>query len=193
MFNAKSDEMELDAHQITGLKENVTITVDQWGVAHIRANNLHDLFFAQGWNAARDRLWQIDVARKRGLGLLARDFGPGYLEQDKAARLLLYRGDMAPEWNAYGPDSEEICTAFAGGINAYVDACDAGSIALPPEFLLLGNRPDRWKPEDVVRVRTHSLTRNASSELLRSKVMAAAGIEIGAKLDQLRKGHCQVV
>ncbi|RLL71219.1 penicillin acylase family protein [Ochrobactrum soli] len=187
MLDAKSDEMKLDAHQITGLKENVAITVDRWGVAHIRANNLHDLFFAQGWNAARDRLWQIDVARKRGLGLLARDFGPGYLEQDKAARLLLYRGDMAPEWNAYGPDSEEICTAFAGGINAYVDACDAGSIALPPEFLLLGNRPDRWKPEDVVRVRTHSLTRNASSELLRSKVMAAAGIEIGAKLDQLRK------
>ncbi|MEL4072991.1 penicillin acylase family protein [Ochrobactrum sp. GPK 3] len=187
MFNAKSDEMKFDAHQITGLKENVTITVDQWGVAHIRANNLHDLFFAQGWNAARDRLWQIDIARKRGLGLLARDFGPGYLEQDRAARLLLYRGDMAPEWKAYGPDSEEICTAFAHGINAYVDACDAGSIALPPEFLLLGHRPDRWRPEDVVRVRTHSLTRNASSELLRSKVMAAAGNELGGKLDQLRK------
>lgn len=187
MFDAKSDEIKLDARRIMGLKEDVTITVDRWGVAHIRACNLHDLFFAQGWNAARDRLWQIDIARKRGLGLLARDFGPGYLEQDRAARLLLYRGDMAPEWKAYGPDSEEICTAFAGGINAYVDACDAGTIALPPEFVLLGHRPDRWKPEDVVRVRTHSLTRNASSELLRSKVMAAAGIELGAKLDQLRK------
>ncbi len=73
------------------------------------------------------------------------------------------------------------------GINAYIDACDAGTIALPPEFALLGNRPDRWKAEDVVRVRTHSLTRNASSELLRSKVMAAAGVELGAKLDLLRK------
>ncbi len=84
-------------------------------------------------------------------------------------------------------DSEEICTAFASGINAYVDACNAGSIALPPEFLLLGHRPEHWRAEDVVRVRTHSLTRNASSELLRSKVMAAAGIELGAKLDMLRK------
>lgn len=182
-----SDASRLTKAQIPGLKDDATINVDQWGVAHIRASNLHDLFVAQGWNAARDRLWQIDTARKRGLGLLARDFGPGYLEQDRAARLLLYRGDMAAEWRAYGQDSEEICTAFASGINAYVDACNAGSIALPPEFLLLGHRPEHWKAEDVVRVRTHSLTRNASSELLRSKVMAAAGVELGAKLDMLRK------
>ncbi len=181
------DEKRLAAHEVPGLKEDVTIRVDRWGVAHIQANNLHDLFFAQGWNAARDRLWQIDIARKRGLGLLARDFGPGYLEQDRAARLFLYRGDMAPEWKAYGPHSEEICSAFANGINTYIDACDAGSIPLPPEFTLLGHRPDRWKAEDVVRVRTHSLTRNASSELLRSKVMAAVGSELGARLDRLRK------
>ncbi|KAA9366930.1 penicillin acylase family protein [Ochrobactrum quorumnocens] len=182
-----SDSTRLTAAHVAGLQNDVTISVDQWGIAHIRAENLHDLFFAQGWNAARDRLWQIDIARKRGLGLLARDFGPGYLEQDKAARLLLYRGDMASEWKAYGPDSEEICTAFAKGINAYVDACNSGEIPLPPEFTLLGHEPDRWKPEDVVRVRTHSLTRNASSELLRSKVMAIAGVELGAELDMLRK------
>ncbi|MBM7329607.1 penicillin acylase family protein [Brucella intermedia] len=181
------DEKRLAAHEVPGLKEDVTIRVDRWGVAHIQANNFHDLFFAQGWNAARDRLWQIDIARKRGLGLLARDFGPGYLEQDRAARLFLYRGDMAPEWKAYGAHAEEICSAFANGINAYIDACDAGSIPLPPEFTLLGHRPDRWKAEDVVRVRTHSLTRNASSELLRSKVMAAVGSELGARLDGLRK------
>lgn len=182
-----ADATKSTATRIAGLLSEVTINVDQWGVAHIRAENLHDLFFAQGFNAARDRLWQIDIARKRGLGLLARDFGPGYLEQDRAARLLLYRGDMAPEWKAYGPDSEQICTAFAQGINAYIDACEAGEQELPPEFALLGHKPDRWCAEDVVRVRTHSLTRNASSELLRSKVMAKAGVELGAKLDQLRK------
>lgn len=97
-----ADATRSTATRIAGLLSEVTINVDQWGVAHIRAENLHDLFFAQGFNAARDRLWQIDIARKRGLGLLARDFGPGYLEQDRAARLLLYRGDMAPEWTAYG-------------------------------------------------------------------------------------------
>lgn len=90
---------------------------------------------------------------------------------------------MALEWKAYGSDAEEICTAFTSGINAYVDACDAGLARLPPEFAVLGNRPDHWKAEDVVRIRTHCLTRNAFSELLRSKVMALAGPELGAKLD----------
>ncbi|TIU54188.1 MAG: penicillin acylase family protein, partial [Mesorhizobium sp.] len=96
-----STNITIDRRSVTRLKNEVTINVDRWGVAHIRAENLHDLFFAQGWNAARDRLWQIDIARKRGLGLLSRDFGPGYLEQDRAARLLLYRGNMSPEWVAY--------------------------------------------------------------------------------------------
>ncbi|TGW05060.1 penicillin acylase family protein, partial [Mesorhizobium sp. M2D.F.Ca.ET.145.01.1.1] len=85
------------------------------------------------------------------------------------------------------PDSEEICSAFAEGINSYVDSCHDGLIALPPEFGLLGHTPDYWKPEDVVRVRTHSLTRNAISELLRCRVMALAGVERGTRLDRLRQ------
>ncbi|WP_095205129.1 penicillin acylase family protein [Mesorhizobium carmichaelinearum] len=173
--------------KVAGLKGDVFINVDQWGIPHITAKSLQDLFFGQGWNVARDRLWQIDLARKRGLGLLARDFGPGYLAQDRASRLFLYRGDMVSEWKAYGPDAEEICTAFTNGINAFINACDAGLFELPPEFAVLGNRPDNWRPEDVVRIRTHCLSRNASSELLRSKVMALAGPELGAKLDMLRK------
>lgn len=182
-----SGAINLVANRVKGLQKDVTINVDHWGVAHISAANLHDLFFAQGWNAARDRLWQIDLARKRGLGLLARDFGPGYLEQDRAARLFLYRGNMQPEWKAYSEDSEEICTAFAQGINAYVDSCLSGEKELPPEFNLLGTKPDHWQAEDVVRVRSHSLVMNATSELLRAKVMAVAGTELGAKLDLLRK------
>ncbi|MGX9148314.1 penicillin acylase family protein [Mesorhizobium sp. 128a] len=179
--------MTFDRRSFSRLKNEVTIDIDRWGVPHIKAQNLHDLFFAQGWNAARDRLWQIDIARKRGLGLLSRDFGPGYLEQDRAARLFLFRGSMSAEWTAYGPDSEEICSAFTEGINSYVDGCNSGLIALPPEFALLGHRPDYWKPEDVVRVRTHSLTRNAISELLRCKVMALVGAEHGLRLDRFRQ------
>ena len=59
--------------------------------------------FVQGYNAARDRLWQIDLWRKRGLGLLAKSFGASYVDQDRAARLFLYRGDMDKEWAAYAP------------------------------------------------------------------------------------------
>ncbi|RFB86077.1 penicillin acylase [Rhizobium leguminosarum bv. trifolii] len=180
--------IESTSVKVSGLRNEVSINVDRWGVPHINAQNLSDLFFAQGWNAARDRLWQIDIARKKGLGLLARDFGPGYLEQDRASRLFLYRGDMSAEWKAYGPDAEEICTAFTSGINAYIDACESGSAQFPPEFAALGNRPDRWKAQDVVRIRTHCLVLNVTSELLRSKVMALAGHKLGAKLDILRQG-----
>lgn len=174
-------------HLLPGLHAPVGIRIDPWGIAHIHAENRDDLFFAQGWNAARDRLWQIDIARKRGLGLLAGDFGPGYLEQDRAARLLLYRGDMAVEWAAYAPDAREICTAFTRGINAYVDSVLSGDLPLPPEFALLSHRPSHWNPEDVVRIRSHSLTHNATSELLRAQVMTTAGPVLGARLDGLRQ------
>jgi len=111
----------MTTYDLLGLTAPATIRVDRWGLPHIKAQGLTDLFFAQGFNAARDRLWQIDLWRKRGLGLLAADFGSGYLMQDRAARLFLYRGDMAPEWAAYGDNAEAICTTFAAGVNAGVD------------------------------------------------------------------------
>lgn len=171
--------------EVRGLSEAVDIAIDQWGIPHIRAQNLHDLFFAQGYAAARDRMWQIDLWRKRGLGLLAADFGPGYLAQDHASRLFLYRGGMAAEWAAYGDDAESICTAFAAGINAYVDRIDTGEIGLPPEFGLLGTRPARWQAADVVCIRSHCLTRNAISEIIRANVLARAGAGADAMRKQL--------
>ena len=166
-----------DTITLPGLRAPASISIDTWGMAHIRAENTRDAFFLQGLNAARDRLWQIDLWRKRGLGLLAADFGPGYLMQDRAARLFLYRGDMAAEWAAYGPDAEEICTAFAEGINAAIALVEAGDWPLPPEFAEMGTRPARWQAEDVVRIRTHCLARNASSELARLQVKALADPE----------------
>ncbi|MEZ5666093.1 MAG: penicillin acylase family protein [Alphaproteobacteria bacterium] len=167
----------------TGLTDPVEIVIDRWGVPHIRAHNIDDLFFAQGFNAARDRLWQIDLWRKRGLGLLAHDFGPGYAAQDRASRLFLYRGDMAAEWASYGDDAEAICTAFVRGINSYIELLDDHPDWLPPEFVELGTRPARWRPEDVVRIRVHSWMRNALSEAARARVMAKAD----AGVDLLRQ------
>ncbi|CDZ29768.1 penicillin acylase family protein [Neorhizobium galegae] len=163
--------------RLPGLEARAEIRIDRWGIPHIKAENEKDLFFVQGFNAARDRLWQLDLWRKRGLGLLAGDFGPGYLAQDHAARHFLYRGDMAPEWTAYAPDTQAICTAFAAGINAYVRLCDAEPARLPPEFDLFGTRPSRWEPADVVRIRSHALTRNGISEILRANIMALADAE----------------
>ena len=168
----------MNSYSLKGLQAPASISIDTWGMAHIRAQNTADAFFLQGFNAARDRLWQIDLWRKRGLGLLAADFGPGYLMQDRAARLFLYRGDMAAEWAAYGEDSEDICTAFAAGINAAIDQVSAGALPLPPEFAALGTRPAKWQAEDVVRIRTHCLSRNASSELARAQVQRLASAEV---------------
>ncbi len=163
---------------LDGLTAPASIAIDRWGMAHIRAQNDHDAFFLQGFNAARDRLWQMDLWRKRGLGLLAADFGPGYLMQDRAARLFLYRGDMAAEWAAYGADAEMICTAFAAGINAAIDQVNAGQMPLPPEFEELKTRPAKWLAEDVVRIRTHCLSRNAASELARATVQRLADADV---------------
>ncbi len=106
---------------LQNIRQPVEILIDHWGVPHIYAKNEADLFFAQGFNAARDRLFQIDLWRRRGLGQLSEAFGPAYVEQDKATRLFLYRGDMKKEWAVYSADSEQIAQNFAAGVNAYID------------------------------------------------------------------------
>ena len=177
------------AYALPGLESPAEIRIDRWGLAHIRAATPLDAFRVQGFNAARDRLWQLDLWRKRGLGLLAADFGPGYLAQDRAARLFLYRGDMAAEWAAYGPqDTQAIVTAFVDGINAFVALTETRPDLRPPEFALTDTRPARWLPEDVVRIRSHGLVRNVLSEVARARVLARAETrEAGFLTDDLRK------
>src|ERR1700761_3152552 len=167
----------LSSAQAAGLLAPGRILVDVWGIPHIYAENEHDLFFLQGFNAARDRLWQIDLWRKRGLGLLSKDFGPAYVEQDKALRQFLYRGDMNTEWGSYGLKAKSYAEAFVDGINAYVSDVLAGRQPLPVEFRIAGNKPDLWRAEDVVRIRSHGLTRNVASEVKRSLVACAAGLD----------------
>jgi penicillin G amidase len=168
---------------VAGLEAPADIVVDHWGIAHIFAASERDAFFLQGYNAARDRLWQIDLWRKRGLGLLAKSFGQGYVEQDRAARLFLYRGDMQKEWASYAPQSREWVDAFVDGINSYVIEVRAGAKPLPIEFKLTSSQPDEWKSEDVLRIRSHALVSNITSEVARSRVVCAAGL--GA--DRLRR------
>jgi penicillin amidase len=76
-----------------GLKEAVEIWDDRWGAPHIHARNEHDLFFAQGRTAARDRLLQIDLWRRAGAGRLAEVQGPAAIPRDRLARLARFRAD----------------------------------------------------------------------------------------------------
>lgn len=165
----------VEARKVAGLAAPAEIRIDRWGVPHIYARSARDAFFLQGYNAARDRLWQIDLWRKRGLGLLARDFGPDFADQDRAARLFLYRGDMAAEWAAYGASAKSDTEAFVSGVNAYVDEILSGRRPLPREFRIAATRPDRWSAEDVVRIRSHGLTRNAGMEAMRAQILCKGG------------------
>jgi penicillin amidase len=180
--------MPIDRQTVTapGLNAPAQIIVDRWGIPHIYAASTHDAFFAQGWNAARDRLWQLDLWRKRGLGLLSESFGPDYVAQDRATRLFLYRGDMDAEWAAYGPDAKAWSQAFVAGINVYVAQVRSGAAPLPVEFGLTSSTPDFWEAADLVRIRSHGISNNAESEALRARVVAAGGLEadrIRRKLD----------
>jgi len=114
------------------------------GGAHIYAKTDNDAFFVQGFNVARDRLFQLDLLRRKGLGHLSDAFGPAYVEQDRAARLFLYRGDMTQEWNSYGPEARRDVGRFVAGINVYIAWLDRHPQALPYAFGKLGYRPERW-------------------------------------------------
>ncbi|NIJ39510.1 penicillin amidase [Sphingopyxis panaciterrae] len=164
-----------DDWTVAGLDQPAEIVVDRSGLAHIYAANERDAFFLQGYNAARDRLWQIDVWRKRGLGQLAENFGAAYVRQDRAARLFLYRGDMAAEWSRYPPGTKKSYEAFAAGINAYVDAVQAGDRPLPVEFGLTQSRPARWTADEIVRIRSNALVSNVRQEVLRAQTLCQGG------------------
>ena len=168
--------------KVAGLKQAVQILVDRWGVAHIYAANQDDVFFAQGYNAARDRLFQIDLWRRRGLGRLSAVFGPTFIEQDRASRLFLYRGDMQKEWSAYDKQAQGIAERFVAGINAYIDQLSAEPERLPFEFRTFGYVPEKWQAQDVVRIRSHALARNLTSEVARSNTACHADL----KTDEMR-------
>ncbi|MGT2453116.1 penicillin acylase family protein [Cupriavidus basilensis] len=167
---AASEAPATETFKVAGLEKPASVLVDRWGVPHIYANTLYDAFYVQGFMAARDRLWQIDLWRKRGLGEMARDFGPAYVEGDRMARAVLFRGDMYREWLAYGSDAKRVAEAFVAGVNAYVAQTESKPELLPPEFRLLNYKPARWRAEDIVRIRHHGLTLNAMGEVNRAQV-----------------------
>src|SRR5436305_9134026 len=86
--------------QVPGLEKKVEILRDRWGVPHIYASTVHDLFFAQGYITAKDRLFQIDLWRRAGTGKLAEVLGTSAIERDKMARAVNFRGDWNAEWSA---------------------------------------------------------------------------------------------
>jgi len=159
-----TEEIKKETLMIKGLSQPVEIIKDQWGISHIYAQNEKDLFFAQGFNIARDRLFQLEIWRRQATGTMAEIQGSKALKRDIGSRLLKARVDMKQELNHYHPRGEEIITSFIRGINAYIDITSKNPDLLPLEFHLLGLKPGRWTPEVVVS-RHNGLFRNAGYEI----------------------------
>ena len=138
---------------VAGLTAPVEIITDREGVPHISASSVEDAFFGQGYAAATARLWQIDIGHRRAMGRLAAAFGPDFVKYDRAARLLLFRGDLAAEWTLYDPRVPAIAAAWVRGVNARVREVRANPALLPPEFSALDVLPELWAPEDLLRMR----------------------------------------
>ncbi len=160
---------------VAGLQKPVEVIRDHWGVPHIYAKNSDDLFFAQGYITAHDRLFQLDLWRRIGTGKLAEVLGPQYVKRDRIARLVRYRGDWNEEWRSYSPDAKAIATAFTNGINAYIRSLNGKR---PAEFRIAGFDPGLWAPEDVAaRVAGLLMTGNLLAEVNRTLDVKKIGLE----------------
>jgi len=110
-----------DTIRMPSLAQPVEVLRDRWGVSHIYAGNEHDLFFAQGYTAARDRAFQFEMWRRQATGTMAEVIGRRELQRDHGARLFKYRGNTAADLARYYPHGAAIVGAFVDGVNAYVD------------------------------------------------------------------------
>jgi len=163
-----------DTIRMTGLHEPVEIWRDEWGVNHIYARNQQDLFFAQGYCAARDRLFQFEIWRLQASGTLSTVLGPSALQRDIGARLFKYRGDMKKELSHYHKDGQQIIQAFVDGVNTYIRQTLREPSLLPFEFEMLGIKPGLWTTETVVS-RHQGIIGNVAEELNIGKAVVLAG------------------
>ncbi|HET8548459.1 MAG TPA: penicillin acylase family protein, partial [Bryobacteraceae bacterium] len=170
---------DTESVRLAGLKQRVEILRDRWGVPHVFARSQDDLFFANGYVNARDRLFQIDLWRRVGTGRLAEVLGPAHVSRDRTARLFRFRGDWHQEWASYSPDTWQIARAFTSGINAYI-ASLAGK--WPEEFQIAGYAPGLWAPEDITaRIAGLSISRNLVSEVRRAQDVVRFGPSVLAR------------
>lgn len=168
---------------LPGLVSSVEVLRDQWGIPHIFASNLHDLFFAQGFVHAQDRLWQMELNRRIAQGRLSELFGEIALDTDRATRTFGFNRLGATDWQNANQEIKDVISAYAEGINAFLK--DPSS-KLPIEFSLLRHQPEPWQPQDTTafaRVMIWQLSHAWYSEIVRAQVIQTVGEEHAAELE----------
>jgi penicillin amidase len=157
---------------IPSLIDQVSIRRDERGIPYIQAKNDHDLYLAQGYVTASDRLWQMDLLRRSERGELAEILSAGpnnvVLDQDKQHRTLGFTQVAEAEFAAASAQSRALLQAYADGVNAYISSLDAKT--LPPEFQILQYKPSPWTPVDslvVIKVFAEALSTTWRLDVMR--------------------------
>ncbi|WP_449537352.1 penicillin acylase family protein [Ferdinandcohnia sp. Marseille-Q9671] len=136
---------------VEGVTEEVEVLRDSNGVPHVLANNEHDLYFAQGYVTAQDRLFQMDLSRRQASGELSEVIGESLIEQDKYFRTLGLRRAAEISFEGYSEEAQVVLKTYADGVNAFIrEAKEKGT--LPTEFTLAGYEPVEWSPIDSLTI-----------------------------------------
>ena len=159
---------------IDGLSDEVEVLRDNYGINHIYANNQNDLFFMQGYLAAKDRLFQFEIWRRQATGTVSEILGEDELDRDIGTRLFKFRGDIEDELNHYHEDGFEIVSSFVSGVNKYIEEVKSNPELLPIEFEVLGIQPEKWTNEVVIS-RHQGLLGNIDQELNIGRAVSLIG------------------
>lgn len=166
--------------RLPGLQEQVDVYVDDRGVPHIYANNLHDLYMAQGYISAQDRLWAMDLHRRVASGRLSEMLGPSALELDKHFRSVGMHRTANASIPLHSPEACEVLEAYAAGVNARI-----AERRLPIEYTLLRCQPEPWTPADCLTVGksvAYYLSGNWDRQLFRAVLAQTVGAEKASEL-----------
>jgi penicillin amidase len=166
-------QLDGDAH-LTGLSAPVTVRRDHHGVPHIDAATQDDLFVAQGYVTAQDRLWQMDASRRNSNGDLAEILGPTLVQHDKAQRILQMRVTAQRFYNNLSGDDRRRLDDYARGVNLFISQAEQSN-TLPVEFKILHYRPQAWTGADSISVglsMVQTLDTHITTKLSRARVAA---------------------
>jgi penicillin amidase len=165
---------------LRGLDEKVVVHRDEWGIPHIRARTEGDAHFALGFVHAQDRLFQMELSRRRALGRAAEWLGAEAAESDALCRRLGMEAACRRDYAALSGEARSMLEHYAAGVNAFLDS----GAPLPVEYLMLGAAPERWEgwhPIAVMR-RLGLLMGSVWFKLARILALPVIGVENAAKL-----------
>jgi penicillin G amidase len=161
------------AEKLPGLTADVRVWRDHFGVPHIFAASTDDAARALGYLHASERMFQMEILRRVGQGRMAEIQGAELLGVDKFIRTVGFYREAEASFSALSPWAQKRLTAYADGVNAFID-----SHALPPEFLLAGDHPEPWKPADtlvVAKLEAYQLSQSFRLKLLRARLLQKLG------------------